>query len=52
MDPDLAITICFVSEVVLFALVFAFYLAHEAHNNAHAERATAPERRGRQKEIS
>ena len=51
MDPDLAITISFVFEVVLFALVFAFYLAHEAHN-AHAERATAPERRSRRKEIS
>jgi hypothetical protein len=47
MDPDLAITICFVCEVFVFALAFAFYVAHEAH----AERATAPERRNRKKEI-
>jgi hypothetical protein len=51
MDPDLAITIAFVCEVLLFALVFAFYVVHEAHK-AHAEHATAPERRTRQKEIS
>ena len=47
MDPDLAITICFVCEVFVFALAFAFYVAHEAH----AKRA-APERGNRQKEIS
>jgi hypothetical protein len=46
MDPDLAITICFCLEVLLFALVFAFYVSHEAHK-AHAQSETAPERRNR-----
>ena len=50
MDPDLAITIGFSLEVLLFALVFTFYVMHEVHD-AHAKRATAPERRNRQKEI-
>jgi hypothetical protein len=48
MDPDLAITICFVCAVLLFALVFALYVRHEAH----AERATAAERRNRHEESS
>ncbi len=48
MDPDLAITIAFVCEVLLFALAFTFYVVHETHR-AHAERATAPARRNRQK---
>ena len=42
MDPDLAITICFVLVVLLFALGFAFYGVHEIHRS-HAESATAPE---------
>jgi hypothetical protein len=50
MDADLAITIGFVGEVLLFALVFALYVVHEAHK-PHAERATAPERRNRQRGI-
>ena len=48
MDPDLAITICFVLEVILFALVFAVYVVHEAHQ-AHGESATAPERSDRRR---
>ena len=46
MDPDLVITVAFVCEVVLFALVFAFFVVHETHRG-HAERATAPARRNR-----
>ena len=42
MDPDLAITICFVFVVLLFALGFAVYGVHEIHRS-HAESATAPE---------
>jgi hypothetical protein len=44
MDPDLAITVAFVGEVLLFALVFTWYVVHEAHK-AHAESATDPARR-------
>jgi hypothetical protein len=47
MDPDLAITIGFVAEVLLFALVFTVYVVHEVHE-AHAESATVEERRNRQ----
>ncbi|HET6683306.1 MAG TPA: hypothetical protein VFG75_06385 [Gaiella sp.] len=47
MDPDLAITIGFVCEVLLFALAFAFYVAHEAH----AQTAAAP-RSGSRREGS
>jgi hypothetical protein len=50
MDPDLAITIGFVVEVLLFALVFTVYVVHEAHK-AHAESARAPERSNRQRGI-
>jgi hypothetical protein len=50
MDPDLAITIAFVGEVLVFALVFAFYFVHEAHT-AHAESATARESRDRRQGI-
>jgi len=50
MDPDLAITIGFAAEVLLFALAFAFYVAHEVHKS-HAQSETAPERRNRQKRI-
>ena len=38
MDPDLAITIAFVGEVILFALVFALYVRHEA-DKAHVHGA-------------
>jgi hypothetical protein len=48
MDPDLAITIAFVCEVVLFALVFAVYVVHEARK-AHAQSTTVPESRNHQK---
>jgi hypothetical protein len=48
MDPDVAITIAFVGEVLLFALVFTFYVVHEVHK-AHAESATTPARRNRQR---
>jgi hypothetical protein len=47
MDPDLAITIGFVAEVLLLALVFTVYVVHEVHE-AHAESATVEERRNRQ----
>jgi hypothetical protein len=50
MSPDLAITICFALGVMLFALVFAVYVSHEAHQ-ARAERARAPERRDRWRGI-
>ena len=50
MDPDLALTIGFVCEVLLFALVFAFYVAHEVHK-VHAQTAAAP-RRGSRREGS
>jgi hypothetical protein len=50
MDPDLAITIGFCLEVLLFALVFTFYVAHEAHK-AHAKIATAPKRANDEKGI-
>lgn len=50
MDPDLAITICFVLEVILFALGFAVYVVHESHQG-HAESATAPERSDRRRGI-
>jgi hypothetical protein len=50
MDPDLAITIGFVCEVLLFALAFAFYVAHEAHED-HAQTAAAP-RSGSRREGS
>jgi hypothetical protein len=48
MDPDLAITIGFVAEVLLFALVFTVYVVHEVHK-AHAQSATVPERSNRQR---
>jgi hypothetical protein len=48
MDPDLAITIAFVGEVLVFALVFTFYVVREAHK-AHAESATDRERRNRRR---
>jgi hypothetical protein len=38
MNPDLAITIAFVGEVILFALVFALYVRHEA-DKAHVHGA-------------
>jgi hypothetical protein len=41
MDPDLAITIGFVGEVLVFALAFAFYVAREVHR-LHAQTAAAP----------
>jgi hypothetical protein len=50
MDPDLAITICFVSEVFLFALAFTLFAVHESHK-VHAASAAAPERRNRRKGI-
>ena len=50
MDPDLVITVLFVCEVVLAALVFAFFVLHEAHKG-HAATASAPERRNRWKGI-
>jgi hypothetical protein len=50
MDPDLAISICFCLEVLLFALVFAFYVSHEVHE-AHAQSETALERRNRERGI-
>ena len=40
MDPDLVITVLFVCEVVLAALVFAFFVLHEAHKG-HAATASA-----------
>jgi hypothetical protein len=43
MDPDLAITIAFVGEVILFALVFAFYVRHEADKtHVHSARDQKP----------
>jgi hypothetical protein len=50
MDPDLVITALFVCEVVLAALVFAFFVLHETHKG-HAATASAPERRHRRKGI-
>jgi len=41
MDPDLVITVLFVCEVVLAALVFAFFVLHETHKG-HAATASAP----------
>ena len=48
MDPDLAITIAFVGEGLLFALAFTVYVVHETHK-AHAESATDPARRNHQR---
>jgi hypothetical protein len=50
MDPDLAITIGFVAEVLLFALVFTVYVVHEVHE-AHAESADGSEPRSRRRGI-
>jgi len=50
IDPDLVITVLFVCEVVLAALVFAFFVLHEAHKG-HAATASAPESRNRRKGI-
>ena len=51
MDPDLAITIAFVGEVILFALVFALYVLHEAAK-AHVDSARDPRPRNRQSGTS
>ena len=46
MDPDLAITICFVGLVVVFALAFAVYAVREAER-IHADSAADAARRNR-----
>jgi hypothetical protein len=51
MDPDLAITICFVGLVFVFALAFAVYAVREA-GRIHAESLTDPARRNRPRESS
>jgi hypothetical protein len=50
MDPDLAVTIGFCLEVLVFALVFAVYVAHEVRGT-HAEVAREPESTNGEKEI-
>jgi hypothetical protein len=50
MNPDLAITIGFCFEVLVVAVVLAFYVAHEVHK-AHANVERAPDRRSGERRI-